>query len=332
MAISDLLPQVFRGLRRDASDALTPADRAIARDASTGASRQAAAKVFGSDQFIRRFDVQDAASGAQRKLLASAAVEGKDPSAFVLSPDNADFRSALAQVIDPNRQKFIAAIKGNPDLMNKFQNWNTLAQADQVATLKQVSDLEGQVMGFTPPPIVTKPGVPGDGTLGFFAPDPQGGLGSVTLFPDAIAKADNWTPLVTISHEMEHAHQDQIVKAAAAGQFAAGSPEATLAKGFSSADQGIEQVGGENKLNYGDYAHLNNEYDAFRFGNPTGAVVSDGAANTSDLGFVDAQFDKTGAPLLDINQLAQQVGPDNLLSAVNQKELAFIKALQQKTA
>lgn len=334
--IGAVLPKMLKSLDRKA--VASAADGALERSSTRDAVSKTANEVLGRDQLklggsLRRMPTDGLAKSAgQRSLLASAQTEASAPGAFVLSAQNADFRKALGQTIDPKRQQFITALQGNRDIMSKFDSWESLTPTDKVATLKQVADLQGQVMGFTPPPILTKAGVPKDGMLGFFAPDERGGLGSVTVFPAAMAKTDKWTPLVTITHEMQHAHQDQIVKAAANGAIKEGTPESILARGFANADQGIEKVGGEDNLTYGDYAHLNNEFDSFRFGNSVGTVISKGEADTSGLGFVDAQFDTTGKPLVDLEQLAAQVGPNNLLDAVNQKEEAYIKSLQTRTA
>lgn len=268
-------------------------------------------------------------SGADAKFLANAAVEGKAPGAFILTAQSKAFLAAESSQADGQRRDLARQIAGNSGVMGAFGQWDGQSQTDKLNVLKQIAEMEGRVMGFQPPPMTTKSGVPSDGTMAYFAPA-RDGIGSVTLFPAAIAKGDRWAAIATVTHEMRHAYQFQLVEKASKNGIAKGSVDYTLALGFYQADMMINKAGGEDKFSYGDYCHLNNEWDAFATGNMIASIVSKGEADTSGLGFADVQFSASGSPLISLSALAAKAGEDGLLDAVNQAEVQYVKQHQGK--
>ncbi|MDB5096952.1 MAG: hypothetical protein JWM80_1373 [Cyanobacteria bacterium RYN_339] len=263
-------------------------------------------------------------AGDLTKFLCNAATEAKAPEGFVLSKETQDFRKAMDGQGDKQRMALAKQIAGDQTVMGAFGNWSKLSEKDQMATLDRVVAMEGKVMDFTPPPMSTATGVPETGTLAYFQGG-RDGIGKVVLYPEAIAKGDRWTALATVTHEMRHAYQFQLVMKAANKKIAEGTVDMTLAYGFYQANQVISKVGGEDNLSYGDYSHLNNEYDAFATGNMIAAVVSKGEANTSGLGFVDVQYKPSGEPYAGLAFIESKVGAAKLLEALNNLELKIIK-------
>jgi hypothetical protein len=259
------------------------------------------------------------------KFLANAAFEAKSPAAYILSAESADFLKAEYSQADSQRQQLAKRITGDSSVSGAFKSWETQSDDNKMAALKQIANLEGEVMGFTVPPMNTKSGVPADGTMAFFA-GAHDGIGSVTLFTEAIAKGDKFAAIATVTHEMRHAYQFQLVQKAAKKKIQQGSTDYTLAVGFFQADKAIGAAGGEDNFSYGDYCHLNNEWDAFATGNMVAAIVSQGKANTSGLGFIDVQYKADGTPYLPLAALAAKVGAGKLLDAVNQVEVKVMQA------
>ncbi|HEY9721974.1 MAG TPA: hypothetical protein V6D47_08155 [Oscillatoriaceae cyanobacterium] len=263
-------------------------------------------------------------SSAVDSVMQNAKVEAEAPAGFALMPDSAQFRQIIESQAERDRQSLAQAILADRDVMNSFENWTDESSSQQVATLKAVGAIEGQIFKFTPPPLKSASGVPSDGTLGYFMPAKRG-IGSVTIYPTAIARGDKWQALDVIVHEMRHAYQDQLMLQASNGQLAEGTTGRTLAEAYYQSQLVISKVGGEDNLSYGDYAHLNMEFDSFETGNKVAEMVSRGQADTSHLGYVDTQYDSKGRAQVDLASLESRVGADGLLDAVNQLEAKILK-------
>lgn len=263
-------------------------------------------------------------SSAVSSVLQNAEMEAKAPAGFALMPESAEFRQVIESRAEQDRLTLARAILADSNVMNSFADWQRESSSQQVATLEAVAAIEGKTFGFTPPPLKSASGVPSDGTLGYFMPA-RSGIGAVTIYPTAIARGDKWQALDVIVHEMRHAYQDQLMHAAAAGRLAEGTPDRTLAEAYYQSQLVISKVGGEDNLSYGDYAHLNMEFDSFETGNKVAEMVSRGEADTSHLGYVDTQYTAAGSAQVDLASLESRVGADGLLDAVNQLEEKLLK-------
>jgi hypothetical protein len=242
----------------------------------------------------------------------------------VLTADTADFRKVEFAQAEKQRRKLATQLAADAVVMKAFAGWDGQTEQGKLDTLTRVAQIQGRVMGFVPPAMSTKPGVPEGGTLAYFQGD-RDGIGKVVLYPQAIAKGDRWAALATVTHEMRHAYQFQLVMKAANRQVAEGTPDMELAYGFYQANMVISKVGGEDKLSYGDYSHLNNEYDAFAVGNQVASIVSQGQANTGALGFVDVQYRADGSAYAGLDALEAKYGASKLLDAINQLQLKLIQ-------
>ncbi|MDB5101442.1 MAG: hypothetical protein JWM80_5863 [Cyanobacteria bacterium RYN_339] len=252
----------------------------------------------------------------------NAKVEARSPLGYVLTPQAAEFRRAEEMLCDTQRLKLAQALVNTPGLVNTFRAWDRTPGATKLAVLKSVAALEGRVFDFTPPPITVKSGVPEDGTLAYF--DGSDCAGKVVLYPSAIEQGDPWMGLATILHEMRHAYQAQLALRGMKRLLKSGSPEESLAYGFAQSYTAVNQVGGEDKLSYGDYCHLCIEWDAFATGNMVTSIVSQGEIDTAGMGFADLQFDAMGESQAPIRGLEALVGPAKLLDAVNQAQLGSL--------
>lgn len=252
------------------------------------------------------------------KTACNATVEAETPLGYVLTPQSAEFRRAEASLGDPQRLALARALMNTPSVMTAFHAWDRTPGATKLAVLKTVAAVEGQVFNFTPPPITCKTGVPSNGTMAYFYGSDC--IGQIVLYPDAIETGDPWMGMATILHEMRHAYQNQLAVRGSKHALKAGTAEETLAYGFAQSCSALAQVGGESKLSYGDYCHLCMEWDAFATGNMVTTIVSQGEVDTSGLGFIDLQFDATGAPLMSLQSLEAQVGPGKLADAVNRAQ------------
>ena len=264
-----------------------------------------------------------ASGGLPSDVAAHPSVEEGTPTAFALSSQAAPFLEALQQKVQPMRIELAHAIEGDQTISQGLANWEATSGSAQLSILERVASLEAQVMGCQVPPLVDQPGqadVPG--TMAYFDPS-QGDIGQVVIYPDEIAQGGQWLALATVVHEMRHAAQYQLLNAVD-GQ-GTGAPDTdpqdlTLANAYASAWQAMSSTGGETQLSYGDYAHLNVEYDAFQTGNEVSALVSGGQFDAMGYGFVDTHFSAVGKPDLDVTSLAFRVDGVGLITDVNEAE------------
>ena len=72
-------------------------------------------------------------------------------------------------------------------------------------------------------------------------------------------------------------------------------------------------------MSYGDYVHLDVEFDAFQTGNEVAEIMS-GTFNALGSGFVDVQYNAKDAPSYDISSLITTMAQPDLVGAINKAE------------
>lgn len=265
-------------------------------------------------------DGSDALEGLADTEAAHASVEAQAPTAFALTTGSAAFLAALTNNVRPLRQTLAKALLADTTVTQGLANWATASSTGRLATLKQVAALEGQVMSFTPPPIVdstTPPTV--TGMMAFYQPGDNGDIGQVTIYSSAMSASNKFLALATLVHEMRHAAQYQLVLADESNPLA-NAQQHTLAQSYAQAWQAMDGLGGESTLAYGDYVHLNVEFDAFETGNEVAAIVGGTNFDPTGSGFVDVQYGSDDSPRFDLLSLAPQLDPASLVAKVNQAE------------
>jgi hypothetical protein len=258
--------------------------------------------------------------GLSDALGAHPSVELQAPLAFALTPNAFPFLQALARVVEPLRLQLAQSLMSDRSVSQGLAGWELANGTTQLSVLKRIAAIEGSVMNCQVPPLIEQAG-PADqtGVMAYYQPGTSD-IGQVVLYPDAIAQGGKYLALSTLVHEMRHAAQYQLVQSKQAGQLSAGSDNATLATAYAAAWSAMDSLGGESKLAYGDYAHLNVEYDAFQTGNEVATIVSQGAFSALGYGFVDAAYSQASKPQLNLLTLTGQYAGSQLVAAVNQAE------------
>ncbi len=255
--------------------------------------------------------------GLPADLAAHPSVELRSPQAFTLTIEARPFLQALSRAVEPQRRQLAARLLADPAIVNGLAVWERSNTTAQLAVLKRVAAIEGEVMGFTVPPLLEQAGSPPQqGMMAYYQPGVSD-IGKVVLYPTSIARGGKYLALATLVHEMRHAGQYQLVQAA---DNTLSADERTLATTFGNTWDAMQLLGGEGQLAYGDYAHLSVEFDAFQTGNEVAAIVSQGTFDSLGFGFVDADFDAKAKPTLDLFDLAQRLAGSELISNVNQAE------------
>jgi hypothetical protein len=242
-------------------------------------------------------------------FFADPAIQAQAPAAFALQPESLPFLKELADSAPAEREAFLELLSGDPALVAAIASYGTLPWAEQEAVLRAVFALEVKSLGITAPELVIAPGA----TAGpaFFDFDPANpGPGRVILNPDALAKQKNpLAGLMLLIHETRHSAQFQLAYSGSGTALAHGYREAFVA-----------QKSLTGKLGFCDFLTLNNELEAFQFGNYIVGALTDWTADTLGMGTYASQFLAGGAPRLDLLELFEVTPPGKVLDAFNELE------------
>ncbi|MBC7543564.1 MAG: hypothetical protein H7338_12625 [Candidatus Sericytochromatia bacterium] len=264
----------------------------------------------------------DAASlgGLTNSLAAHPSVQLAKPKAFALAPEAKPFLEALSRTVEPMRVRLAERLLTDPAVTQGLARWERATAADQPATLNVVAAIEGEVMGCLVPPIVAQTGRAAQaGTMAYYLPGTDD-IGQVVLYPDVMAHGGKYLALATLVHEIRHAAQYQLMQAGDRNQGAAAEDTVTLVNAYEETWKAITALGGESAIAYGDYVHLNIEYDAFQTGNQVAAIVSKGTFDALGNGFIDTQYTANAKPVLSLLDLAETLSGTTLIVAVNQAQ------------
>jgi hypothetical protein len=267
----------------------------------------------------------DSLGGLSTSVATHASVESIAPLAFVLTPESGPFIQALADVAEPQRLELAQRLKADGTITNAMANWSRAGSSGRLAVLQRVAAIEGEVMGAQVPPVQeeTSANAPA-GMLAYFQAE-NGGVGTITIYSNAIASGGGYLAVSMVVHEMRHAAQYQLVNA---DQAKLTAQQRTLATGYRTAWDTVNALGGESSLSYGDYVHLAVEFDAFQAGNEVASLISGGSFDQRGSGFVTTQYGASGTPNLDLTTLIGNYSTSELTGAVN---LAQAKAEPAKT-
>ncbi len=244
-----------------------------------------------------------------------ATVELAQPKAFVLTPQAQPFVAALNRTVEPQRQLYARQLLADPTVVAGIAAWERSSPTAQLRLITRVAAIGGTVMGCQVPPIVENQRAPERaGTMAFFQPAPNS-VGQIVLYPREVATGGKYLAIATVIHELRHAAQFQL----ATSRSAATKPDGlVLGTAYAASWQAMATMGGEADLSYGDYAHLNVEFDAFQTGNEVATLISGGAYDGMGCGFVDTQYrGVTALPALKLLSMMQQLPSAALASTVN---------------
>lgn len=275
------------------------------------------AVVGSTDKTTQRAAASNELGGLPNSEAAHTAVQTSVPSAFALNAAAQPFLQSLLKVVEPQRLTLATRLLADPVVSQGLANWERSTSDAQLKVLKQVAAIEGDVMGFQVPPIVSTPGAPPQpGMMAFYQPGDTD-IGQVVLYPSIIARGGKYLAISTLVHEMRHAAQYQLVTNSAASTDA---DTQNLVNAYNGSWSALDAIGTESTLAYGDYVHLNVEYDAFQTGNEVAALVSKGSFDQTGFGFIDTHYDGSGKLTFSLLDLLPQVAADNLVVKVNTAE------------
>lgn len=261
------------------------------------------------------------ALSAPSRFFANPEVQKLAPSAFALQKEALEFVKGLEQETRADRHALVNAIRSNAHLKAAVTRWESFTVEEQIPFLREVFALECQTMGITPPELVIQAGITaGPAYFDFDVTKP--GAGRVLLNPDALKKEKNqYASLSLLIHETRHAKQFQM-----AFPLNSEAPGSIFAKGYRAAFTAQKAITA--KFSFCDFLTLLNEYEAFQFGNYVLGELTHWQVDILDMGTFASQYDSQGMLKIDLARLANEVAPENLLSAFNELEKVQKKLLE----
>lgn len=255
--------------------------------------------------------------GLADDLAAHPSVQLSRPGAFAMSDAARPFLAALEAVVEPQREALAARLKADATVTAGLAGWARLDEAGRLALLRRVLAIGAEAMGCQVPSLTSLAADPDEPGL-YAAYTAKRPVGEIVLYMTPIARGGAPVAISALVHELRHAAQDQLAASAAAQP--AGSQAAILARAYAEAFDVVQAGGGEDALAYGDYVHLNIEFDAFQTGNQVAAMVAPTAAARTQLGFVDVKYGTDLAPVFDLQAAATQYEGAALFTAVNRSQ------------
>jgi hypothetical protein len=253
-------------------------------------------------------------------FYASAEVQAMRPQGFALQSESVNFVRLAKRISLQQASQLIEKLKNNAELMADIQNFSSFTPMEQVPVLEAVFAVEVEAMGIKAPKLVIDLNYP-RGAFFEFDIDSQG-PGTVFINPQKTF-ADN--PLMSLSlliHETRHSLQLQMAQAGN-GQRGMRGP---MGSAYYNAFKAQNELQGQ--LSFSDFLTLNNEYEAFLFGNYVIHKLFQGSVDMITMGTFASQFNQQGELKIDLDQLHQQ-SPGGILEEFNllQKEQARLLGL-----
>ncbi len=248
------------------------------------------------------------------KFFANAAFQARFPGAFALQEQSIPFvkRATAKTLADGDR--LIALVGSDPGLKKAVKDFPSLPETERVSVMRKLFTLVVRASGLPAPDLVLDNAAQ---RSTFFDFDPRvGGPGKVILNPAKLFAGKNpYDALLFLVHETRHSFQFQM----AFGPAGASDPVLRDAwrSGYIAQKQIFEAA---LKPSFCDFLTLNQEYEAFLFGNYVLETLTDGAVDTDAMGTFASQYVPGKGLKIDLVDLVAKVGPGNLLDAFNELE------------
>lgn len=246
--------------------------------------------------------------------FADPKVQALAPKAFALQPETIDFHKHLEDHVKSERESLIELIKDNHELALKIENFKDLNWNEKEKVLREVFSLEVKSMNIVAPKLVIdSTSIKGEAFFEFDVVNPTPGI--VYINPEVIQKDSNpYTALMLLIHETRHSAQFQ--KAFLSND--SDTPEAIAYK-----EAFVAQKKFSNEIvGFCDFLTLNNEYEAFQFGNYVVTSLTHGRVDTLGMGTYASQYNADLTLKIDVPELFRTHEGHNVLEAFNKLEKA----------
>ncbi len=246
------------------------------------------------------------------RYFANQEVQRLAPDAFVLQPETAEFHTHLVQSQKQEMNELLDLIAKEPRLLSKIEKFKDLEWSEKESVLKEVFRLEVQALKIQAPElIISTTAIDGQAYFDFDIENPT--PGKVILNPDELQKDSNpLSALMLLIHETRHSAQFQ--------KAFFGNENDVLGKFYRAAFT-AQKKHADKIRSFCDFLTLNNEYEAFQFGNYVVTVLTHGQVDTLGMGTYASQYNKDLSLKIDLPSLFEE-GTNNVLEKFNLLEKA----------
>ncbi len=221
--------------------------------------------------------------------------------------------------------ELIAAILKQPTLASDVAHFPALSEDKRIKVMKSVFKIETQLSGTLPPELILDRDAKKET---FFDFDPaKPGPGRVILNPTKLfADTNAYAGLLFLIHETRHSFEFQVgfEENKNHASYLVNAYHAGFVAQKNVFDQGL-------KVSFCDFLTLNQEYEAFLFGNYVMKALTNGAVDTSGMGTLASQYVPGKGLRLDLAKLLKQTPPENVFDAFNELEKVQFNERQNKT-
>jgi len=227
-------------------------------------------------------------------FYANEAAQRTRAEGFALQPESAVFVRQSKRVSLWQAERLIKDLKEDQELFAQLQSFSGLTPMEQVPVLKAVFKVEVRSMGIKAPNLVIDLNYP---RAAFFEFDVNSTNPGTVIINPSKSYADN--PLMSLSlliHETRHSLQLQMAQAGKTQGM-----RGPMARAYFNAFQAQRELSG--KLSFCDFLTLNNEYEAFLFGNYVIHKLYDARVDMISMGTFASQFDREGNLKIDLAHL-----------------------------
>lgn len=246
------------------------------------------------------------------KFYAHAEIQALAPGAFATQSTAGAFHMELGPLAKAERDQLIKDISKDEDLMDKVASFESLEWIQKREVIEAIFKIETESLQIAAPElIIDNKIIKGPAYFDFDVNSP--GPGRVILNPDALSKMDiPYGALLLLVHETRHSAQFQRA-------FKDVTDESILNVGFRNAFKAQKELKG--RLSFCDFNLLNNEYEAFQFGNYVVGAITSGKAETLQLGSFASQFQfGSESPIIDLAKMFEVEKPELILDLFNELE------------
>jgi len=242
-------------------------------------------------------------------FFANPEVQKKHKHAFAIQPESKEFITKSLKLAKAQGDLLVKKIKSRPHLYEAIQNWETLSIDEQIPFLYEVFVLEYQSLNILPPKLV----IDNDAIKGgaFFEFDLESkGTGTVYLNPKVLDTYKKYESIALLIHETRHSAQFQM---------AFNQKQTPLSIGYKNAFIAQKELLG--KVGFCDFLTLNNEYEAFLFGNYVLGQLLDWKLDMPGMGTFASQFNSKGELKIDLTKIHKHFHGDEILKEFNRLEI-----------
>lgn len=239
-------------------------------------------------------------------FYASDALQKKAPEAFVLQNQDHLFLQRTVEKAISEAELLISKINSDAQLSSAIAKWPSLTVEQQVPLLKKIFALEVESFGITPPRLIIDETSYPKRMVYFDFDLTSKSPGTVYLNPVKLHAYGPFASLAFLIHETRHSAQIQ-------SAFDSLDDYSQFYYPAFKAQKSLKGLG------FSDFLTLNNEYEAFLFGNYVIGRLTHWQVDTLNMGTFASQFDQQGQLKINLAEMLKNKSAISLLEQYNDK-------------